>query len=363
MRNLRSLRSGTTWIRSGRISTQRAGMAPVRRVVTGLVEVRMSTPRVTERTVATNGVELHVTEAGAGFPVVLCHGFPELGYSWRHQLPVLAAAGYHAMAPDQRGYGRSSRPANVDDYDIVHLTGDLLGLLDSLGQERAVFVGHDWGAIILWQLALLAPERVAGVVGMSVPFLPRPPIPPVALMRQALGDTFFYVTYFQEPGVADAELARDPAATMRRMLAGLTLPEGGVVDTAGFGANDGRGFVDRLPEPERLPDWLTQDELDHYVAEFTRTGFTGGINWYRNLDRNWALTDHVAGAKVTVPSLFIGGRVDPVVLMTPPSVMDGWLDDHRGTVLIDGAGHWVQQEKPDEVNAALLKFVADITRG
>jgi pimeloyl-ACP methyl ester carboxylesterase len=316
---------------------------------------------VTERTVATNGVELHVLEAGEGSPVVLCHGFPELAYSWRHQLPALAGAGYHVIAPDQRGYGRSTRPTNVDDYDILNLTGDLLGLLDALGEERGVFVGHDWGALVVWQLALLAPERVAGVVGMSVPFMPRAPMPPVALMRQALGDTFFYVTYFQEPGVADADLARDPATTMRRMLAGLTVPEGGVAGIASFGANDGRGFVDRLPEPDGLPEWLTQPELDHYIAEFTRTGFTGGINWYRNFDRNWGLTEHVASAKVTVPSLFIGGRSDPVLLMTPPSVMDGWLDDHRGSVLIDGAGHWVQQEKPDEVNAALVQFLADIT--
>jgi pimeloyl-ACP methyl ester carboxylesterase len=323
--------------------------------------VRVPTRSVTERTVATNGVELHVLEAGEGFPVVLCHGFPELAYSWRHQLPALAAAGHHAIAPDQRGYGRSTRPADVDDYDIAHLTGDLLGLLDALGEERAVFVGHDWGAMIVWQLALLAPERVAGVVGMSVPFLPRPPMPPVALMRQALGDTFFYVTYFQEPGVADADLGRDPATTMRRML-GLHVPDRGAADVATFGADDGRGFVDRLPEPERLPSWLTPDELDHYTAEFTRTGFTGGINWYRNLDRNWGLMEHVAGAKVTVPSMFIGGGVDPVLLMTPPSVMDGWLDDHRGTVLIEGAGHWVQQEKPDEVNAALLAFLADVAR-
>jgi pimeloyl-ACP methyl ester carboxylesterase len=312
------------------------------------------------RTLAVNGVELHVSEAGEGPSVILAHGFPELAYSWRHQLPALADAGFHAVAPDQRGYGRSSRPDAVEDYDIVALTGDLLALLDDLDEERAVFVGHDWGALVVWQLALLAPERVAGVVGMSVPFIPRPPMPPVELMRQVLGDAFFYILYFQDPGVADADLGRDPAATMRGMLAGVGAAHEAPDFAAAF-ANDGRGFVDRLPDPGRLPGWLSQRELDHYVVEFTRTGFTGGINWYRNLDRNWALTEQLEGRKVAVPSLFIGGALDPVLLMTPPSVMDGWLSDHRGTVLVDGAGHWVQQEKPAEVNAAIVAFVEAVT--
>jgi pimeloyl-ACP methyl ester carboxylesterase len=309
-----------------------------------------------ERTVAVNGVELRITEAGEGPPVILAHGFPELGYSWRHQLPALAAAGYRAVAPDQRGYGGSSRPEAIADYDILHLTDDLFGVLDDLGEERAVFVGHDWGSMVVWQLALLHPERVAGVVGMSVPFLPRGPMPPVQLMRQAFGENFFYILYFQEPGVADADLARDPATTMRRMLAGLSADpsEQGL---SGLAAPSGAGFVDRLPEPKALPGWLTQEELDHYVEEFTRTGFTGGINWYRNFDRNWELTPQLAGAKVTVPSLFVGGTLDPVLVMSPPGIMDGWLEDHRGTVLVEGAGHWVQQEKPDEVNEALLGFV------
>jgi len=314
---------------------------------------------ITTRAVRVNGVELYVTEAGAGPPVIFAHGFPELAYSWRHQLPAVAAAGFHAVAPDQRGYGRSSRPEAIEDYDINALTGDLLGVLDDLGEERAVFVGHDWGALLVWQLALLHPERVSGVVGMSVPFMPRPPMPPVELMRQVLGDAFFYIIYFQEPGVADAELGRDPRETMWRMLAGMS--EGGEApDFSHALANDGRGFVERLPVPTGLPAWLSQAEFDHFVAEFTRTGFTGGINWYRNLDRNWALTERIDGAKVSVPSLFIGGASDPVLIMSPPSVMDGWLDDHRGTVVIDGAGHWELQEKPDQVNAALITFLESL---
>jgi pimeloyl-ACP methyl ester carboxylesterase len=314
----------------------------------------------TERTVATNGVELHVLDAGAGPPVILAHGFPELGYSWRHQVPALADAGHRVLAPDQRGYGRSTAPGPIESYDILQLTGDLLGLLDDLGEERAVFVGHDWGAMVVWQLALLAPERVAGVVGMSVPFIPRAPMPPVQLMRQAFGQNFFYIVYFQEPGVADADLGRDPATTMRRMLAGARFADGVTPDMSSMTANDGRGFVDRLPEPDALPGWLTQDELDHYVAAFARTGFTGGINWYRNLDRNWELTEAIDGAKVEAPSLFVGGSLDPVLFMTPPSIQEGWLTDHRGDVLVEGAGHWVQQEAPAAVNDALLRFLAGI---
>lgn len=315
-----------------------------------------------ERSIAVNGVELHVVEEGSGPPVIFAHGFPELAYSWRHQLPAVAAAGYRAVAPDQRGYGRSSRPEAVEDYDIIHLTDDLIHVLDDLNEDRAVFVGHDWGSMVVWQLSLLHPDRVAGVVGMSVPFLPRGPMSPVELMRQLFGEMFFYILYFQEPGVADADLGADTAKTMRRMLCGARTdgaPGSAVVEMS---ADDGRGFVERLPEPDRLPDWLSQDELDHYVAEFTRTGFTGGLSWYRNFDRNWQLTPQLDGAQVTVPSLFIGGTLDPVLALSPPGAQDEWLTDHRGTVLVDDAGHWVQQEKPDEVNAALLGFLESVHR-
>jgi len=319
-------------------------------------------PDVTERTLDTgDGVELHITEAGEGFPVILAHGFPELGYSWRHQLPALADAGYRAIAPDQRGYGRSSRPEPIDAYDIHRLSADLLAVLDDIGEERAVFVGHDWGSMVVSHVALAHTDRVAGLVNMSVPHITRAPMPPVAAMRNVFGDNFFYILYFQEPGVADAELGSDAARTMRRLLASASMRDADatVPDPAMF-ANDGRGFVDRIPEPDGLPDWLTQDELDHYVAEFSRTGFTGGINWYRNFDRNWALTEALDGAKVEVPSLFIGGSLDPVLIMSAPSIAHASLTDHRGDVLVDGAGHWVQQEAADAVNAALLDFLASV---
>jgi len=323
-----------------------------------------STTEIRERTVFTNGVELQIVEAGTGGPlVVLSHGFPELSYSWRHQLPALAAAGYLVIAPDQRWYGKSSRLEAVEDYDIHHLAADLVGILDDLGEERAVVVGHDWGSMVVSHVALEHPDRVAGLVNMSVPHVARGEVSPITAMRNVIGDNFFYILYFQEPGVADAELGGDPARTMRRMLAGLTIGNvaGGMPDPSMF-ANDGRGFVDRMPEPASLPDWLTQAELDHYIDEFARTGFTGGINWYRNFDRNWATTGHLAGAKVECPSLFIGGSCDPVLMMTPPAIAHAALTDHRGDTVVDGAGHWVQQEAPDAVNAALIDFLAQLSK-
>jgi epoxide hydrolase A/B len=198
---------------------------------------------------------------------------------------------------------------------------------------------------------------------MSVPSIPRGPRPPTETMRFLFGDAFFYMLYFQEPGVADAELGADPARFLRRMMAGGSSGPRDPDAVASMFANDGRGFVDRLPEPASLPDWLSQEELDHYVAEFSRTGFTGALNWYRNLDRNWELTPELDGVKVEVPARFIGGVDDPVLAMTPPAVQSGFLADDRGTVLIDGAGHWVQQEKPDEVNAALLEFLGGLAPG
>lgn len=312
-------------------------------------------------TVERDGVKLAVDVGGSGPAVVLAHGFPELAFSWRHQVPALIDAGYTVAVPDQRGYGRSDRPEPIDAYNIVELTGDLLAVLDHLGEERAVFVGHDWGASVVWQLALLAPERVAGVVGMSVPFLPRAPAPTLTLLRQIFADTFFYMIYFQTPGVADAELASDPARTMRRMLAGLQAGELTAEERTQLGAESGAGFIDRLPEPKGLPDWLSQEDLDHYTEVFARTGFTGGLNWYRNLDRNWELTERVSGAHVGCPSMFIAGSADPVLGFASPEAGLPFLDDHRSSLILDGAGHWIQQERPQEVNAALIPFLDDVT--
>src|SRR3954451_3185565 len=286
---------------------------------------------VTHRRVATNGIDLHVAEQGEGRPVVLCHGFPELWYSWRHQLPVLADAGYRAIAPDMRGYGDSSIPEEIEAYDVLTLCDDMLGLLDDLGEERAVFVGHDWGSNVVWHLALAHPERVEAGVGMSVPVAPRAPAPPTKIFRENIGEDF-YMVWFQEPGVADDALARDVRRT-------LLTPE---VWNAEWVERPDQG-----PGP-RLPPWLDEDDLRVYEEAFERTGFTGGLNWYRNIDRNWELTEPVAQRRIEQPSMFLTGERDPVRNFMPAEAMRGWLTDMRAEHVVDGAGHWVQQERPQE---------------
>lgn len=314
---------------------------------------------VTERVIGTNGVQLRTLEAGCpGDPlVVLAHGFPELAYSWRHQIPALAAAGYHVLAPDQRGYGESSRPDAVDDYSIAALTGDLIGLLDHAGAERAAFVGHDWGAIVTWNMPLLYPDRVAAVAGLSGPPVPRSRKPPTTVWRNIFGDNFFYILYFQEPGVADADLGRDPATTMRRALAGRPTREELAASMQWPGPE---GYVERLPEPEGLPAWLSQDELDYYIGEFSRTGFTGALNWYRCFDRNWELTANTPATTITVPSLFIAGADDPVLSFTRTDRYAEVISGPYRELIIAGAGHWIQQERPDEVNQALLDLLSGL---
>lgn len=315
----------------------------------------------TERLVDTNGVQLRVIEAGdRGAPVVLlCHGFPELAYSWRHQIPVLAEAGYHVLAPDQRGYGGSSRPAAIEAYDMHHLTADLVGVLDDVGVDKAAWIGHDWGAMVVWNAPLLHPDRVGAVAALSVPPVPRPKRPVTVALRRKFGENFFYILYFQEPGVADAELNGDPGRVMRRMMGSLQLA-GDEAAALRMVTPGPEGFIDRLAEPDGLPDWISQDELDHYVREFTRTGFTGGLNWYRNMDRNWETTPHLDGDKITVPCLFVGGSADPVLAFTRRDRAAEVVSGPYRELMIDGAGHWLQQERPAEVNAALLEFLKGV---
>jgi pimeloyl-ACP methyl ester carboxylesterase len=296
--------------------------------------------RVIHRRLKLDGVELHVAELGSGPPVVLCHGFPELWYSWRHQLPALAAAGYRAVAPDMRGYGGSSIPPDPDAYDLLSVCQDMLGLLDDLGEEQAVFVGHDWGAAAVWQLAQAYPASVRAVVGMSVPFAPRAPAAPVGLLRGGLGEDF-YIFWFQQPGVADAALSRDVRRT-------LTAREQWTARWS------------REHDQPPLPSWLTEEDLRVYVEAFERTGFTGGLNYYRNIDRTWELTAHLAGRRIEQPALFITGSRDPVGRFMPAGIMNGWVTDLRDSVVVDGAGHWVQQERPGEVNEAMLRFLGSV---
>jgi pimeloyl-ACP methyl ester carboxylesterase len=291
-----------------------------------------------DRRLHVNGIELHFVEEGAGPLVVLCHGFPELAFSWRHQIPALAAAGYRVVAPDMRGFGQSSAPAEIDAYDVVSLCRDMTGLLDALGEQSAIFVGHDWGGSLVWSLAVLEPERVRAVAGLSVPFVPRAPAAPIPIMRRHLGEDF-YIVWFQQPGIADEALARDVRRTLTTSRQW----------TSDWAAEDGH-------MPKRAP-WMSEEELSVYVREFERTGFTGGLNWYRNIDRNWELTERVADRHVVQPAFFLTGELDPVRRFMPAEAMHGWVDDLRAEVVVPDAGHWVQQQAPDTVNAALLEFL------
>ncbi|HEV3212851.1 MAG TPA: alpha/beta hydrolase [Acidimicrobiales bacterium] len=311
------------------------------------------------RMVRTNGIQMHVVEQGEGPLVVLCHGFPELSHSWRHQLGALTDAGYRVVVPDMRGYGATERPSAVEAYDILQLTGDLVGLLDALGADQATFVGHDWGAVVVWNLAVLAPERVRAVAGLSVPFTPRGERDPISAMEFLFKDRFFYILYFQSPGVADAELAADVEQTFRRLLRDQAM----ALDHAAVGPERPRasaGFLDALAPPGPLPAWLSEEDLDVYVATFTETGFTGGLNWYRNLRRNWELTAHVADWTVRMPALFLTGSDDPVRRFMTDAHLDRWVPELRANVLLEGAGHWVQQERAAEVNEALLGFLGSL---
>jgi pimeloyl-ACP methyl ester carboxylesterase len=296
---------------------------------------------MSERGIVTNGIELNVLEDGEGPLVVLCHGFPELAYSWRHQIPALAGAGFRVVAPDMRGFGRSSAPTAVEAYDIVQLCADMTGLLDALGEQSAIFVGHDWGANVVWQLALQQPQRVRAVVGLSVPFIPRAPAAPIPIMRRHLGEDF-YIVWFQQPGVADAALGQDVRHTLTTSRQW----------TAQWAQEDG---ARREPPP-----WLSEQELDVYIEAFERTGFTGGLNWYRNIDRNWELTAPFEERRIEQPALFLTGELDPVRSFMPAEAMGGWVTDLRAEIVVERAGHWVQQQAPEPVNAALLDFLREI---
>jgi pimeloyl-ACP methyl ester carboxylesterase len=287
-----------------------------------------------------DGAELHVEERGApGDPtLVLLHGFPELGYSWRHQVPALADAGFRVLVPDMRGFGRSDAPAALDAYTVEVLAADVLGLLDDAGVQRGIVIGHDWGADVAWKTAWMHPERVTAVAGLSVPFVPRAPAPPLELMRRALGEDF-YIVWFQEPGVADEALAKD----VRRTLASTRV----WTDSWAREAED----------PPPTPRFMSEAELAVYVQAFERTGFTGGLSYYRNIDRNWQLTQPYDGRRIEQPALFLTGERDPVRRFMPAEAMNGWVLGLRASVVVPGAGHWVNQEAPQAVNDALLEWL------
>ena len=322
--------------------------------------------QATHRTIKTNGIQMHIAEQGSGPLVLMCHGFPESWYSWRHQLKALAQAGYHAVAPDMRGYGQTERPDAIDQYTMLHLVGDMVGVLDALGAETAVIAGHDWGAPVAWHCALLRPDRFRAVIGLSVPYRGRGPVRPTTVMPQT--DTaLFYQLYFQTPGIAEAELERDAKSTIRRMLYAAS----GDAQQGSGGASQASstvGMVDRksgllggMTNPPELPAWLTAADLDFYAAEFDRTGFRGGLNWYRNIDRNWELMAPYSGAKVTVPALYVAGDRDLVVKFPGAEQTIANLAKTvpllRKHIVLAGCGHWTQQERANEVNAAMIGFL------
>jgi pimeloyl-ACP methyl ester carboxylesterase len=308
----------------------------------------------TSRTLSANGIDLFVREQGKGPLVLLCHGWPELSYSWRHQIGALAEAGFHVVAPDMRGFGRSTAPREIDAYTVLHMVGDMVALVAELGASRAAIVGHDWGAPIAWHAAQFRPDLFCGVAGLSVPPW-RGKARPLETLRQA-GITDFYWQYFQPPGVAEEELERDVALTMRAILGG------GFSDPArSLFIREGRGFVGAIKPDRPLPDWLTEEELAEFVATYRASGFRGGLNWYRNIDRNWELTAPWAGVPIRQPSLFIAGAKDPVISDAMSgkqlAAMEHVLPGLTRKLIIPEAGHWIQQERPPEVNAALLEFL------
>jgi pimeloyl-ACP methyl ester carboxylesterase len=309
--------------------------------------------RMRHGTVATAGQRLHVVIAGEGPLVLLAHGFPELGHSWRHQIEPLAAAGYQVVVPDMRGYGGSTAPAEIDEYTILHLVGDMVGLVRALGEEQAHIVGHDWGAAVAWHAALLRPEVFPTVVGVSVPFQPRNadrrPIPSLIEIgqRKQLGE--FYMVRFQEPGLAEAEFEADIDRTLLLMAHSRFTPF----------LTPGKPILPDGPDPDGPPGWTSAADLAVYVDAFRASGFRGPLNYYRNLDRNWELTAAWQGAKITQPALYITGEQDHVRVWSgnAEAKLHEMVPRLTDTVIVPGAGHWVQQQEPEAVTGAILGFL------
>ncbi|MFI6402973.1 alpha/beta fold hydrolase [Streptomyces sp. NPDC050548] len=307
---------------------------------------------------------IHLVEQGTGPLVLLVHGFPESWYSWRHQLPALAAAGHRAVAVDVRGYGRSSRPENVSAYRMLDLVEDAVAVVHALGERSAVIVGHDWGAGIAANAALLRPDVFRAVGLLSVPYTPRGGPRPGEVFAGMGGDEEFYVSYFQEPGRAEAEIEPDVRGWLAGFYAALsagTMPGPGAPDPH-FVSRAGGTLRERLPVKAGLPAWLSEAELDVYAGEFERTGLTGALNRYRNMDRDWEDLADFDGAPVTQPSLFLGGSLDASTTWLADAITayPTTLPGLRGSHILEGCGHWIQQERPAEVNQHLTEWLAGL---
>ena len=311
-----------------------------------------NTHELTHREVSLNGLRFHIAEAGQGPLVLLCHGFPECWYSWRHQLPALAEAGFHAVAPDMRGFGQTEAPEDIADYTLAHSVADMVQLVSALGEKQAVIIGHDWGAAVAWNSALLRPDIFRAVVAMSVPYSERRPVAPLKALRDA-GANNFYWLYFQTPGVPEAEFERDVDRTVRTFAYGTGVS---------LMLKPGQGFLADTTIPQQSPSWLTDEDISYFVEVFKRSGYRGGLNWYRNLDRNWAISGGWQELKIQQPALFIAGANDGVIkfmakaLEQLPTTVPGL----KKTLLVPDSGHWIQQQRAAEVNAAILEFLRPV---
>ena len=314
----------------------------------------------THRFVETNGMRMHYVDEGQGPLVVMCHGWPESWYSWRHQISALSSAGFRVVAPDQRGYGETDAPDSIESYNILNLAGDIVGLVNSLGVTETVIVGHDWGAPVAWHCALLRPDLFRACALLSVPYVPRAQMRPSGMLWNALegNNQWFYQHYFQEPGRAEGHFQADVRKTVKKILYGASgdAPPG---DRFEHLFPRDKGPLDMIGEPEKLPTWLTKADVNFFVGEFSRTGFRGGLNWYRNIERNWELTPFLDGAKLRQPSMFAVGEHDVVLRMLPNAfeLADSTMPACRGKTMIPGAGHWIQQERAAEINRLLLEFL------
>jgi pimeloyl-ACP methyl ester carboxylesterase len=315
-------------------------------------------PGVELKSTTANTIRLRYAEIGQGPLVLFCHGWPESWYSWRHQLTALAAAGFRCVAPDMRGYGGSEAPEAIDQYTLFHMVGDMAELVKALGESRAAIVGHDWGAPVAWHAALWRPDLFHAVCGMSVPYS-APGYVDILTALEKLGITDFYLQYFQKPGVAEAELQQDIRGALRRIYFAAS---GDVEDKGkGFARLATGTLLGNTVDPPALPAWLSEADLDYYTEEFRRTGFRGGLSWYRNLRRNWELGGPWRGQPVRQPSLFIAGSRDGVLRFPAAQAqLDAFpktLPALSGSHILEGAGHWVQQERPHEVNKLLIDFL------
>ena len=309
--------------------------------------------------IETNGVTLRTVIEGEGPLVILTHGWPQGWYLWRHQIDPLVAAGYRVAVPDQRGYGESSQPDDVDAYNIRNLSDDVAGIATALGESEFYLVGHDWGCLVAWNAALLHASRCRAVLGLSVPFWrPRD----ATVNPPGFDDQFWYIRYFQTPGVADKELDRDIERSLKILFAGLSADTPGGTWMAQLEHPSGCGLLDVLPESDQLPAWLSQEEFDYYVSQFRIGGFRGPNNWYRNIPVNNELTPELEGARFTMPAGFIAGSEDDVLLYDPDwrENFPQAFDDLRSIEIIEGAGHWLQCEKPAETTDAILRFLAGV---